>query len=534
MFFKGVIFDLDDTLCNYQESHEFAINKICNEISCEFKVDLNQVIQLLDIVKKKFKIEAGNTASSHNRFIYLKHLFESLNINLKYVEKYNNLYWSSFNEKCELIEGSYELLNFLKSKLIKLTLLTDFCTHEQLSKINVLNILDFFDFIITSEEIGIEKPSSRMFTYAVNKMNLKNSEVIMIGNDIKKDIDGAIYNNIYPFYLCSSDLMINNQLTVFKNFHQLNTFFYEIDTYLKEFKNICKYTGERYDLVQAGGGNISFKYRNLIFIKSSGYCLSDINMFEGYTVIDLNKLEVIFGKKPSMEYLMHCKLKKWVIHLHPIQINKLLCNQEGKYFLNTLFPNSLIIDYVTPGKELFYQINKEYIDQEIIFLKNHGIIITGEYIDKIYILLEDVLNKVETVLNLDYQLYKNCNIISKLINEQFLDDEIITYKSDDLLINKILVSNPEYFNIPPLFPDYVVYCGEKILNLQKFDLEFKPTVIIYNNSLYISSKSLVKCREIEMVLKSHLECITNKPVCLTKENIEKLLNMDEEKYRKNL
>ena len=39
---------------------------------------------------------------------------------------------------------------------------------------------------------------------------------------------------------------------------------------------ISRYCGERFDLVQAGGGNTSVKINDIMFIKASGFNLADI------------------------------------------------------------------------------------------------------------------------------------------------------------------------------------------------------------------------------------------------------------------
>ena len=48
----------------------------------------------------------------------------------------------------------------------------------------------FYDFF-TSYDIGCEKPDVRFFEYIARKMKVDVSECIMIGNNYKKDIEGA-------------------------------------------------------------------------------------------------------------------------------------------------------------------------------------------------------------------------------------------------------------------------------------------------------------------------------------------------------
>ncbi len=53
---------------------------------------------------------------------------------------------------------------------------------------------------------------------------------------------------------------------------------------LVDLTELSKYAGERFDLVQAGGGNSSVKLDNgEMLIKASGYSLSDVNENQGYS-----------------------------------------------------------------------------------------------------------------------------------------------------------------------------------------------------------------------------------------------------------
>jgi hypothetical protein len=63
-----------------------------------------------------------------------------------------------------------------------------------------------------------------------------------------------------------------------------------------------------------------------------------------------------------------------------------------------------------------------------------------------------------------------------------------------------------------------------------------PKIVVYKGYLYITSKTITKCREIEDVLLSHLlicDTLYEKDY-LSKKETEYLNNWDAEKYRKNL
>ena len=94
-----------------------------------------------------------------------------------------------------------EVLNQLKSKF-KLAIITNVGYTDKDRKIkaslidvkNVLvkaEILDFFDVIVVSSEVGVNKPSERIFQIALEKLDVKPEEAIMIGNTISTDIFGG-------------------------------------------------------------------------------------------------------------------------------------------------------------------------------------------------------------------------------------------------------------------------------------------------------------------------------------------------------
>ena len=59
---------------------------------------------------------------------------------------------------------------------------------------------------------------------------------------------------------------------------------------LKDLVEISKYFGQRFDLTQAAGGNSSIKIGKKMYIKSSGYSLSEVTYKNGYTILNNNKL----------------------------------------------------------------------------------------------------------------------------------------------------------------------------------------------------------------------------------------------------
>lgn len=551
MFFKGIIIDLDNTLYNYDICHKKALQECFSYL----KIDYTLLENKYNKIYKSHKYETINTASSHNKNIYIKQLFENLNINFSLYDDCVNIYWSNFYKEMKLNNGVNDFLKYNKMKNIKLGILTNYETEFQIKKLKILNILDYIDVIVTSEEVGIEKPSKQMFLTILDKMNLTKDEVIMVGDSFEQDIKGALNMNIFSYWFHKN----NNNYDNYIEFNDFNKLYIEWKNMYDCIYNLCKiskYCGERFDLVQAGGGNSSVKINNYMFIKASGYNMSEIK--NGLVTINNKKLKTdimnndvkeiihynVLGKKRgSIETYMHSILKKYVIHLHPIQVIKILIQKDAETILKKLFPDSLIIEYLTPGIKVCNKIKELYNNEEIIFLINHGIIITTNDYDKINFHIENILNKCENFLNENFDIYKYVNIITKFVYDKY-NLEYVSYLSQDIIINKYLNSKLYLFKENITFPDALIYCGIKIIfieNIEDIDNYYKsysevPKIIINNNNIYITSISLKKCKEIEDVLKANL-CIldnSNEKNYLSNKEICYLNNWDAEKYRKNI
>ena len=246
--------------------------------------------------------------------------------------------------------------------------------------------------------------------------------------------------------------------------------FYELH---KEFLISCRSLSFEYDLIQGAGGNMSYKFDDKIIITSSGYTMSDVSMLNGYSVCDLECVPINKNqKKPSMEINLHTKIKESVVlHTHPIYLNTILCSQDSEEIMKVILEDYDYIPYVSPGKDLANRFFKS--DNKIVLLENHGLICCGD--------------SFKNVLDNSLKINKLCK--DWLIR----NTKIFTNYS-----TKFKTNNNRKF----LFPDAVVLTEE-------------------NNS--INDYMLHIQKEVGL-----------KPNYLNKDEIMKLRNMEEEKYRRDL
>ncbi|MEK7172684.1 MAG: HAD family hydrolase, partial [Patescibacteria group bacterium] len=74
---------------------------------------------------------------------------------------------------------------------IIICLITDLTAKVQFEKIKFLKIDNYINFIVSSEEAGVDKPGVAIFKLALEKIRLLPEQVMMIGDSYERDIAGA-------------------------------------------------------------------------------------------------------------------------------------------------------------------------------------------------------------------------------------------------------------------------------------------------------------------------------------------------------
>lgn len=189
---KAIIFDLDDTLYEYEEINKEAINALCAYTCNRYNISISVFLEVFRKAREENKQILGQTGASHNRMLYCQKMLEYLNIPPAEaaLELYET-YWGYMLEHMELREGILELLQYCKEHSIKIGICSDLTAHIQHRKIRKLGISSLIDKIVTSEEAGIEKPASIMYEMILNKLGVKPEEALFIGDSLEKDIKGA-------------------------------------------------------------------------------------------------------------------------------------------------------------------------------------------------------------------------------------------------------------------------------------------------------------------------------------------------------
>ena len=232
---------------------------------------------------------------------------------------------------------------------------------------------------------------------------------------------------------------------------------------MNEINNFSKNIWKDIINFQWTGWNISYKDDGYLYIKSSWYKINDIYLNNTLSKIyiswfntDISKYSSISEDiliktvennnkselKSSIETWFHLLINsKNVIHTHNVYINVLLCMKWWDKLLYDIIWNDIdIVDYNSPWLWLYNNLLKYKKFKEIIFLKNHWVIIHWNvWFNDLYNKLNYIWLKIKNYLNLD-----NFNILNykKKIDKHFYPDSIVindieNYSSYKYIINQI-------------------------------------------------------------------------------------------------
>ena len=189
----AVILDTDNTLYDYAPAHRKAITTTRSKATSLLGITEEDFDKAYEKARKEVKDRLGNTASSHSRLLYFQRLIEivGLKTQLLLTLDLNQTYWRTFLTSAHLFEGVRAFLEELRHQDIPTTIITDLTSQVQYRKIIYFGLEQYFDFVVTSEEVGVDKPDPAGLLLAKEKLNIGNGRIWMIGDDPVADIQGA-------------------------------------------------------------------------------------------------------------------------------------------------------------------------------------------------------------------------------------------------------------------------------------------------------------------------------------------------------
>lgn len=367
---------------------------------------------------------------------------------------------------------------------------------------------------------------------------------------------------------------------------------------LENFVETCDLFSDSVMMIQSGGGNGSTKFEvdgeRRMWIKASGYLMSDVTKDKGYATVSLDAVRNILSdlsvgglniddsekiqqrmveatlsvERPSIETFLHALLpQRYVLHVHSLV--SLIYASSNTFIDDLNQPSSgldsvLLVPYEKPGVNLAMQMKRsleQYSERQksndgiefpkAIVLQNHGLIVASDAVQDLEQLVYDCEDQIKMRMDLTSAFdmaYRAQLNIKHVLRQVFSDKRLFVRLCEDKDLQHY---QPNGFS----FPDAVVFFGVETINLKSssdkntLDLldnhlsAYKtkyldyPRLIIFDEALYFVGESIKKCMELQDVLKIQKtidDTLSHKRVVLTEAQSLALLNWEAEKFRKNL
>ena len=112
---------------------------------------------------------------------------------MKNSDLYEQKYWESIDKKLVFFPHAIQALDTLRRMGLKIAMLTDSDGKKEIKmeRIKRLDLGKYFDYIITSDDVGKNKPAALNWEYLLKISGLKAKECIMVGDHPEVDLINA-------------------------------------------------------------------------------------------------------------------------------------------------------------------------------------------------------------------------------------------------------------------------------------------------------------------------------------------------------
>lgn len=186
---KAILIDIDNTLLDFNKGAKTAVGEAFNK--CGLSYDercFNVFSEQNDLLWQR--IERGELTREGLHKIRFYTIFNALGISADGEKAETEFRKALFNIAVS-VEGALDLVQYL-SKKYQLYCASNAIYNQQINRLKLSKMHDYFSGFFISEKIGHQKPTKEFFDFCFANMNgITPSQSIMIGDSLTADILGA-------------------------------------------------------------------------------------------------------------------------------------------------------------------------------------------------------------------------------------------------------------------------------------------------------------------------------------------------------
>ena len=190
---NNIFFDLDHTLWDFDKNSDLTFFKILKKNN--LNIDVSRFLNSYHPINRKYwELYRENKVSKADlRYYRLSDTFKKLNydINDDLINQLAIDYIEHLSDFNHLIPDTLIVLNSLKSNY-RMHIITNGFKEVQKRKLEKSKLIQYFDSVTISEDVGVKKPHKLIFDHALTAANANVENSVMIGDNFNADILGAL------------------------------------------------------------------------------------------------------------------------------------------------------------------------------------------------------------------------------------------------------------------------------------------------------------------------------------------------------
>ncbi len=202
---KHLFFDLDHTIWDFDKNAEETLHELYQKYNFHDLFNATSADQFIETYTLNNHrlwnlYHHGKIDKATLRHLRFADTFSQLGVNPDlFPTDFEIDYLAICPTKTNLFPNAHETLSYLKGKY-QMHLISNGFKEACEKKLEHSNLNQYFENIVISELIGINKPDPRIFKHALDLGIAKQEQSIMIGDNIDADVRGAMNAGIDAIY----------------------------------------------------------------------------------------------------------------------------------------------------------------------------------------------------------------------------------------------------------------------------------------------------------------------------------------------
>ena len=187
MKYRAVLFDIDDTLMDFQTGNRNAVNQLMDELGY-FDPDRYDQYETVNL-QCWAELEKGLLTQGQLRLARFVRFFDRYPVPgdpKRAAERFVQL----LGAQCIPLPHALETVARI-AEALPVAIVTNGMTEIQRSRLALSPLKDLVADVVISEEVGVSKPRPELFNIALDRLGAKPREALMVGDGVNSDIRGA-------------------------------------------------------------------------------------------------------------------------------------------------------------------------------------------------------------------------------------------------------------------------------------------------------------------------------------------------------